>query len=48
MRQAADHQNNRIVTASKDTLGLDAEPLRPCGGDEIRREARARNLPIGS
>jgi hypothetical protein len=46
MRQATDHQDNSVVAAAKDTLGLDAEPLLPCDGDEIRREALARNLPI--
>src|SRR5271166_3204485 len=46
MRQASDHQDNSVVAAAKDTLGLDAEPLLPCDGDEIRRETRARNLPI--
>ncbi|WP_334390662.1 hypothetical protein [Bradyrhizobium sp. AZCC 2262] len=46
LRQGADHQNNRIVAAAKDTLGLDAEPLRPDGGDEVPGKARARDLPI--
>ena len=46
MRQTSDHQDNSVVAAAKDTLGLDAEPLLPCDGDEIRREARACNLPI--
>jgi hypothetical protein len=46
MRETANHQDNSVVTAAKDTLGLDAKPLRPCDANEIRREARARNLPI--
>jgi hypothetical protein len=46
LRQASDHQDDSVVAAAEDTLGLDAEPLLPCDGDEIRREARACNLPI--
>lgn len=46
MRKISDHKDNSVVAAAKDTLRLDAEPLRPCCANEIRREARARNLPI--
>src|SRR5262249_15010615 len=38
MRETANHQDNSVVAAAKDTLSLDAEPLRPCDANEIRRE----------
>lgn len=34
-----DRENNCIVAPAKDALGLDAQPLHPCGGDEIRGKA---------
>ena len=46
MRKTSDHKDNSVVAAAKDSLRLDAEPLRPCDANEIRREARARNLPV--
>src|SRR6266481_4863019 len=46
MRKTSDHKGDSVVAAAKDTLRLDAEPLRPCDANEIRREARARNLPV--